>query len=77
MRVLVTGAAGQRNTAQSAADLLARDVDIVPIGADEYSTPAVRPPYSVLEKGAMLAGLQLEAIHWPAALRSVIEEPRS
>ena len=55
-----------------AAGLLLRDVQILPIGADEYPTPAARPAYSVLEKRSTLDRLQLEPIHWRAALRAVI-----
>jgi dTDP-4-dehydrorhamnose reductase len=59
-----------------AAGLLRRDVQILPIGADEYPTPATRPSYGVLEKRATLERLQVEPIHWRAALRSVVRQVR-
>jgi dTDP-4-dehydrorhamnose reductase len=55
-----------------ASGLLAQNVEIVPIGADEYPTAAARPAYSVLEKRSTLERLRLEPIHWRTALRSVI-----
>lgn len=54
--------------------LIARPVEILPIGTDQYPTPARRPPYSVLDKRSTLARLQLAPVHWRAALRDVLKE---
>jgi dTDP-4-dehydrorhamnose reductase len=54
--------------------LVSKDVDIVPIGSEQYPTPARRPSYSVLDKRDTLARLQLPVLHWRAALRKVLLE---
>lgn len=57
-----------------ALQLLDKQVQIVPIGSEQYPTPARRPHYSVLDKRETLARLQLPVIHWRAALRQVLLE---
>lgn len=57
--------------------LVTKDVQIVPIGTEQYPLPARRPHYSVLDKRATLARLQLPPVHWRAALREVLRELQS
>lgn len=54
--------------------LITNTVSIVPIGTDQYPTPARRPHYSVLDKRASLARLQMTPPHWRASLRDVLQE---
>lgn len=54
--------------------LIDKDVQIVPIGTEQYPTPARRPSYSVLDKRETLARLQLPVVHWRSALRKVLLE---
>lgn len=54
--------------------LLTNDAQIVPIGSEQYPLPARRPHYSVLDKRATLARLQLPAVHWRVVLREVLRE---
>jgi len=55
--------------------LLPEDVVVTPVSTAEYPTPARRPPFSVLDRSS-LASLDLEAVHWRRALRSVLRELR-
>jgi dTDP-4-dehydrorhamnose reductase len=54
------------------AGLLARVPIVVPIGSEDYPTPARRPRYSVLDKRATEALLGRTAPHWRVNLRAVI-----
>jgi dTDP-4-dehydrorhamnose reductase len=54
--------------------LLEREVRIRPIASAEYPTKAVRPSYSVLDKRATVAQLQMEPRHWRDNLRSMMDE---
>lgn len=54
--------------------LLATSCAIKPIRTQDYPTPARRPPYSVLDKTATWAGLDVVARHWRVALRDMLAE---
>lgn len=58
----------------SARGLLKADVRVAPIATEDYPTPAKRPAYSVLDKRATLAALNIETMHWRQQLRTVIGE---
>jgi len=49
-------------------------VNVVPIGTANYPTPAKRPGFSVLDKTATCAALELTPRHWRQNLRQVIGE---
>jgi dTDP-4-dehydrorhamnose reductase len=49
-------------------------VDVIPIGSEDYPTPAKRPRFSVLDKTATCAALELTPRHWRRNLRQVIGE---
>jgi dTDP-4-dehydrorhamnose reductase len=57
-----------------AAGALARPVPIRPIRTEEYPSSARRPPYSVLDKSAAWATLDLPVRHWRTSLRSMLED---
>lgn len=57
--------------------LLKKSANVVPIATEEYPTPARRPGYSVLDKRETLERLQIPAVHWRVALRSVLREIKS
>ncbi len=50
------------------------DADLTPTTSQEYETPAVRPPYSVLARGRLAALGQDDLRPWQAALASYLEE---
>jgi dTDP-4-dehydrorhamnose reductase len=54
--------------------LLGSPVDIRPIPASEYPTPARRPAFSVLDKAASWRDLELEAVHWRQQLRNMLKD---
>lgn len=54
--------------------LLARAIPLRPIATADYPTPARRPAYSVLDKRATWRDLDLEPLHWRAALRQVLDD---
>lgn len=54
--------------------LLAREIPILPINAVEYPTPARRPSYSVLDKTATWATLEMTSSHWRQGLRRMLLE---
>lgn len=54
--------------------LVDRDVPIRPIRTEDYPTPAVRPAYSVLDKTATWAALELPVLHWREGLRGMLRE---
>jgi dTDP-4-dehydrorhamnose reductase len=56
--------------------LLSRAVNIRPIPAADYPTPAQRPAYSVLDKTASWRDFALEGVHWRAQLRAMLAEFR-
>ena len=49
---------------------------LTPIRTEDYPTPAVRPPYSVLDKTATWALLGGPAAHWRDELRRMLDEVR-
>ena len=54
--------------------LLARPVNIRPIAAIEYPTPACRPAYSVLDKTDSWRDFALAGVHWRQQLRAMLED---
>jgi dTDP-4-dehydrorhamnose reductase len=54
--------------------LLTRSPTIRPIPAVDYSTPARRPAYSVLDKTSSWRDLELEGVHWRQQLRSMLAD---
>lgn len=54
--------------------LLARPVNVRPIPASAYPTPARRPSYSVLDKADSWRDLALEGVHWRQQLRNMLNE---
>jgi dTDP-4-dehydrorhamnose reductase len=57
-----------------AAGLLRGEPAVEPIATRDYPTPARRPAYSVLDSSATRAALGLDAVHWRASLRTVLQE---
>ena len=54
--------------------LLDKKIPINPITTAQYSTPAKRPPYSVLDKSSLANALpELVLIHWQAQLQTMME----
>jgi dTDP-4-dehydrorhamnose reductase len=60
-----------------AAGLLARNPRIVPIGTEDYPTPARRPAYSVLDARSSLARTGAARPHWRVALREILREMKT
>jgi dTDP-4-dehydrorhamnose reductase len=56
-----------------AAQLLDREVAILPIPTTEYPSPAVRPAFSVLDKTATWAAIGRAPRHWRVNLRHMLE----
>ncbi len=56
-----------------AARLLDREVPVLPIPTVEFPSPAVRPPFSVLDKTATWAALGRAPHHWRVSLRHMLE----
>lgn len=54
--------------------LLKNTVSINPIPSEDYPTPAVRPPYSVLNKNSLRAAIGYTGQHWHDALRQMLME---
>lgn len=54
--------------------LLEAAVPIIPIGTDEFPTPARRPSYSVLDKRSTYTHLGKPASHWRENLRLMLKE---
>ena len=48
--------------------------DITPLKTEDYPTPAVRPPYSVLDKTSTWQALGIRAPHWRVQLRAMLAE---
>ncbi len=54
--------------------LLNNSVLINPIPTEDYPTPAVRPPYSVLNKDSLRVAIGYTGQHWRDALRQMLME---
>tara|TARA_B100001540_G_scaffold301030_1_gene307058 strand:+ start:2259 stop:3140 length:882 start_codon:yes stop_codon:yes gene_type:complete len=54
--------------------LLSRPVDVRPIPAADYPTPARRPSYSVLDKTSSWRDLELQGVHWRQQLRAMLDD---
>ncbi|HEY7775841.1 MAG TPA: dTDP-4-dehydrorhamnose reductase [Kineobactrum sp.] len=54
--------------------LLHRLVDVQPIPASDYPTPARRPAFSVLDKQQSWDDLGLPAVHWRVQLRAMLQD---
>jgi dTDP-4-dehydrorhamnose reductase len=54
--------------------LLAAPAQVEPIRTEDYPTPAVRPPYSVLDKTKTWQAIGWEPIHWRVQLRRMLSE---
>jgi len=54
--------------------LLNNSVLINPIPTEDYPTPVVRPPYSVLNKDSLRAAIGYTGQHWRNALRQMLME---
>jgi dTDP-4-dehydrorhamnose reductase len=53
--------------------LLERPVEVLPIPASEYPTPAKRPHFSVLDKRDTIAAIGRVPAHWRANLRDILK----
>ena len=56
----------------TALGMLNSNLDIMPIPASEYPTPARRPAYSVLDKSSTYAHISQPITHWRVQLRQVL-----
>jgi dTDP-4-dehydrorhamnose reductase len=56
----------------ASAGLLERTIEVLPVTTAEYPTLAARPSFSVLDKSATRAALQIRSQHWRCALREVL-----
>jgi len=54
--------------------LLSTEIEIKPIAAVDYPTPAKRPFYSVLDKSKTFADIEIQGVHWRTALREVLAD---
>lgn len=54
--------------------ILEAEPTVLPIATAEYPTPAKRPAFSVLNKQATIAALELVPVHWRRNLRRVLKE---
>jgi dTDP-4-dehydrorhamnose reductase len=57
--------------------LLKNQIQINPISANNYLTPAKRPSCSVLDKKSIIEELKIEQIHWRVQLRKMLRESRN
>ena len=55
-----------------AADLIGKAAPVRPLTTADYPTPAQRPSYSLLDCTASRAALELEPLHWRAALAQIL-----
>ena len=58
----------------SALGLLPPGVQVRPIPASDYPTPARRPAYSVLDKSSSWRDLELPGVHWRQQLRAMLQD---
>jgi len=57
-----------------AAGLLQEAAEVAPIASEAYPTPAVRPPFSVLDKASTWQLLGRPGCHWRAQLRAMLND---
>jgi dTDP-4-dehydrorhamnose reductase len=50
-------------------------VPIAPISWKDYKTPALRPPYSVLDARGLITAIQQQPLPWRSSLAQVMDEP--
>lgn len=55
-------------------NLLDKQIPISPIPCAQYSTPAKRPAFSVLDKTSIWQGLKMTPVHWRAQLKTMLTE---
>jgi dTDP-4-dehydrorhamnose reductase len=60
----------------AACGVLQPGISVQPIVTEEHPTAALRPPYSVLDTRATRDALGVNALHWRARLRDVLQELR-
>jgi dTDP-4-dehydrorhamnose reductase len=58
----------------SALGLLPPGLQVRPIPASDYPTPARRPAYSVLDKSSSWRDLELPGVHWRQQLRAMLQD---
>lgn len=58
----------------SALGMLSAPVEVLPIPASDYPTPAKRPAYSVLDKSETYARISIPVTHWRVLLRQALTE---
>lgn len=58
----------------AAMNLVSKAIPVHPISTDQYPTPARRPAYSVLDCSASYLALDMQPLHWRAALRRCLQE---
>ena len=54
--------------------MLEKTISIRPLTTKEYSAPAVRPAYSVLDRSKTLSDMGMQATDWQQELRLVIKQ---
>jgi dTDP-4-dehydrorhamnose reductase len=55
--------------------LIQKPVPIAPISWKDYKTPALRPPYSVLDARGLITAIQQQPLPWRSSLAQVMDEP--
>ena len=54
--------------------ILKKPLTLRPLQTKDYPTPAIRPPYSVLDKSDLWKKLGVTAPHWRVSLRKMLQE---
>ncbi len=68
------GVASWYDFAQAIFELKHLDCKALPIETKDYPTPALRPPFSVLNKAKIKAAFGLEIPHWRESLKRCLEQ---